>query len=135
MSLIVWNLQNEKKNKLLCIFFQKTRMCFNEPDYVLVHTVINIVTANDAKMRHKMLQQCFKAIIIWHLLEKGYYKHSMASVTVWLSCYVYAFAILSYLITVNQYLTIFFFQKLCVIGKISIRWDEKKHHTIENAKM
>ena len=33
---------------------------------------------------------------------------------------IYIFAILSYFTTVNQCLTIFFFQKLCVIGKISI---------------
>ena len=37
------------------------------------------------------------------------------------SCYVYIFAILLYLTTANQCLTIFLFQKLCVIGKISIR--------------
>ena len=41
------------------MLFQKTQMCFNEPDYVTVHSVMNIMTANPAKMAHKMLQQCF----------------------------------------------------------------------------
>ena len=38
------------------MLFPKTQMCFNEPDYVTVHTVINIMTANSAKMVHKMPQ-------------------------------------------------------------------------------
>ena len=53
--------------------------------------------------------------------EKDYYKHTMTDIVVWLSCYVYFFAILTYLTTVNQCLTMFFFHKVCVIGKISIR--------------
>ena len=39
------------------------------------------------------------------------------------------------LTTVKQYLTIFFFQKLCVIGKISIRWSKNKQRTIEKAEI
>ena len=35
MSLIVWNLQKEK-NEILCMLFQKTQMCFNEPDNVFL---------------------------------------------------------------------------------------------------
>ena len=31
------------------MLLQKTQMCFNEPDYVTVHTVMNIVTANGCK--------------------------------------------------------------------------------------
>ena len=42
---------------------QKTQMCFNEPDYILVATVINIVTANGAKMTDKMSQQCFFVLL------------------------------------------------------------------------
>ena len=38
---------------------------------------------------------------IWHLSEKGYYKHTMADVVVLLSCYVYIFAIWTYLTTIN----------------------------------
>ena len=38
------------------MFFQKTQMYFNEPDYVMVHNIMNIVTANGAKMTHKMSQ-------------------------------------------------------------------------------
>ena len=40
--------------------------------------------------------------------EKDYYKHTMTDVAVWLSCYVYIFAIWTYLTTANQSLTIFF---------------------------
>ena len=29
----------------------------------------------------------------WLLSEKGYHKHTMTDVVVWLSCYVYIFAI------------------------------------------
>ena len=56
LSLIVWNLQREKKNEILCMLFQKTQMSFNEPDYVMVDTVMNMVTPNSAKMTQKMSQ-------------------------------------------------------------------------------
>ena len=59
----------------------------------------------------------------------------MTDAAVRLSGYVYIFAVLTYLTTVNQCLTIFFSQKLCVIGKIFIRWSEKKHQTIEKVDM
>ena len=42
------------------------------------------------------------------LVGEGYYKHIMTNVAAWLGCYVCIFAILSYLTTVKQYLTIFF---------------------------
>ena len=89
----------------------ETQMSFHEPDYVTVHSVMNIMTANNAKMAQKFPQYCFQAIIIKHLMEKRYYKHTMKNVAVWLSCYIYIFAIVSYLTTVNQCLTIFFFSK------------------------
>ena len=38
------------------MLFQKPQMCFNEPDYVTVHSAMNIMTANSAKMVHKMTQ-------------------------------------------------------------------------------
>ena len=44
----------------------------------------------------------------YHLLEKRYYKKTITNVALLLSSYVYIFAILSYLSTVNQWLTIFF---------------------------
>ena len=44
---------------------------------------------------------------------------------------MYVFANLTYLTTVLQCLTIFFSQKLCVIGKIFIRWSENNHQTME----
>ena len=34
----------------------KTRVCFNEPDYVKVHSIIKIMTGNGAKIAHKMPQ-------------------------------------------------------------------------------
>ena len=66
---------------------------------------------------------------------KCYLKHTMTYAAVWLSFYVFIFAILTYLTTVNQCLTIFFVQKLCAIGKIFIRWSEKKHQIIEKVDM
>ena len=90
----------------------KTQICFNEPDNVTIHSVMNIMTANGAKMGQKRQQQCFQGINIRHLLEKDYYKHTIANVAVWLSFYVYSFTFLSYLTMVNQCLTILFFQKL-----------------------
>ena len=36
--------------------FKETQMCLNEPDYVTVQTVINIMAANGAKMVQKMPQ-------------------------------------------------------------------------------
>ena len=38
------------------MLFQKTQMCFNEPDYVTVHFVMNIVTANGGKMVQRIPQ-------------------------------------------------------------------------------
>ena len=36
------------------MLFQKTQICFNEPDYVMVYAIMNKVTANVAQMTHKM---------------------------------------------------------------------------------
>ena len=52
-------------------------------------------------MTRKRQQECFEAIIIWCYSENGYYKNLMTDVAVWLSCYVYIFAISTSLITVN----------------------------------
>ena len=38
------------------MLFQKTQMCFNEPDYVTVHSVMNIITVNGAKMAQRIQQ-------------------------------------------------------------------------------
>ena len=38
------------------MLFQKTQMCFNELDNVTVSAVMNITTANGAKMVQKMPQ-------------------------------------------------------------------------------
>ena len=50
------------------MLFQKTQMCFNEPDYVTVHSVINIMTANGAKMVQKnatiMFLSCYNQVLV-----------------------------------------------------------------------
>ena len=38
------------------MLFQKTQMCFDEPGYVTVHSVMNIMTADGAERAHKMPQ-------------------------------------------------------------------------------
>ena len=50
------------------MLFQKNQMCFNEPDYVTVHSVINIRTANGAKMVQKnatiMFLSCYYQVLV-----------------------------------------------------------------------
>ena len=41
------------------MLFQKTQICFSKPDNVTVHSVMNIMTANGAKMAQKRPQNCF----------------------------------------------------------------------------
>ena len=38
------------------MLFQKIQMCFNEPDYATVHSVMNMLTRNDAKMAQRIPQ-------------------------------------------------------------------------------
>ena len=38
------------------MLFQVTTFCFNEPDYITLHTVMNIMTEDGTKMMHKMMQ-------------------------------------------------------------------------------
>ena len=75
------------------MLFEITHICFNEFDYVRLHCIMNIMAENGAKMTHKNLHYWFQANTIWHLSNKGYYKHTMTDVVVWLSCYLYIFAI------------------------------------------
>ena len=49
-----WNLQKEKKNEVRNMLFQITQISFNEPDCFTVDSVMNIMTAIDAKKMHKM---------------------------------------------------------------------------------
>ena len=56
MLLIVQNLQKEKKNEVLCMLFQKSQTCFNERDYVRVHSVMNIIGTNGAKTAQRISQ-------------------------------------------------------------------------------
>ena len=48
------------------------------------------------------------------------------SSAVWLNCYVYILAILTYLTTVNQRLTIFFFPKITYVSWERFSLDEVK---------
>ena len=127
--------QNKKKTEVWCMLLQITQICFYESHYVTLHSDISIIKEDDAKITQKLPQYLFWAIIIWRLSEKCYLKHTMTYAVVWLSFYVFIFAILTYLTTVNQCLTIFFVQKLYAIGKIFIRWSEKKHQIIEKVDM
>ena len=42
--------------------FQITQTCFNESDYVTLHSIKNTTIENIAKMMHKKPQQQFQAI-------------------------------------------------------------------------
>ena len=71
LSMIVWNL--EKKNKRSdFIYAILTIFCFNVLDYIGLHSIMNIMTE--------------KAITIWYMWEKCYYKHTLTDFVVWLSC-------------------------------------------------
>ena len=70
-TLIVWNLQKEKKNEVLCMLFQKPQMCFNELDYVTVHFVMNIMTSNSVKNDIKTTTIMFSSYYYLALVEKG----------------------------------------------------------------
>ena len=54
------------------MLLQITQICFNESDYVTLHSVMSIMIVNGTKMMHKMLQQWFEAITICCLSEKAY---------------------------------------------------------------
>ena len=58
------------------MLFQKTQMCFNEPDFVMVHTVMNLVTANGAKMT-QIAAIMFLSYYYLALVGKGLCKHTM----------------------------------------------------------
>ena len=125
MSLIVWNLRKKKKADVWFILLDITQICFYGSDQLTQQSDMSIKTENVAKMMYKLPQYQFCTIIIWHMSEKCNFKHTVTDAAVSLSCYVYVFAISTYLTTVYQYLRIFFSQKLYVIGKIFIRWSEK----------
>ena len=56
LSLIVWNLAKNLKDEVLLMLFQISQNCFNEPCYVMLHYVMNIMTENNTKMTHKRQQ-------------------------------------------------------------------------------
>ena len=59
----------------------------------------------------------------------------MTNIAIWLSCYVYIFAILLYLTTVNQCLTIFFFKNYMSLERSPLDETKKKHQTIEKVEI
>ena len=64
-----------KTNFLSFCEWKKPQMCFNEPDYVTVHSVMNIMTTNGAKMAQKKCHiTAFKL-----LLSATYWKRVITS--------------------------------------------------------
>ena len=46
----------KKKHEVLYMLFHITQIYFNESDYVMLRSIMNIRTENGTKMMHKMLQ-------------------------------------------------------------------------------
>ena len=44
------------KDEVLFMLFQVTQICFNESDYITLHSLMNIMIENGAKMPHEMPQ-------------------------------------------------------------------------------
>ena len=122
----------KKKNDFLSTLFQKTQMCFNELDYVMVHAVMNITTANGTIMAPKNATVMVLTYYYLEFVSKGFLQrhNDKCCCLAKLLC-----TNVCYFILLNQCLTIFCFQKLCVVGKIFIRWNEKHHQAIGKAEM
>ena len=60
-----------KTNFLSFCEWKKPQMCFNEPDYVTVHSVMNIMTTNGAKMAQKNATLLFLSYYCLPLIGKG----------------------------------------------------------------
>ena len=45
------------------MLFQNNQMCFNEPNYVTVHSVMNIMTTNAARMHKKCHNNVYKLVL------------------------------------------------------------------------
>ena len=72
-----------KKSEVLCLLFRKSPICFNDPNYVTVNSVMSIMTANGAKMVQKCHNNVFKLLLsvtcwkkviastIWQMLSLG----------------------------------------------------------------
>ena len=68
-----------------------------------------------------MFLNCYYQVLV----EEELLQAKMRNVAIWLSCYVYIFAILTYLTTVNQCLAIFF-SKNYTSWEISLLEEAKK---------
>ena len=106
------------------MLFQKTQICFNKPDHVTVHSVMNIMTAN-GKATKMFLSYFYLALVGKGLLQA----HSLIKL---LSIY---FHYLFYLTTVNQSLTIFFSKNDVSLERSPSEEVKKKHQTTEKVGM
>ena len=111
LSLIVWKLQ-KKKEDVRC-WLSNPALCHEQHD--------KKQHQNDGETSTLLVLSYYYLAPVTKVLSQAHHG---------ICCYVYIFAILTYLTTVNQCLTIFF-SKSYVIGKIYIRWNEKKHQIIE----
>ena len=99
MSLIVWKLQ-KKKEDVRCMLYQVTQIFFNDGNPALCHE-------QHDKKRHQNDGETSTLLVLSY-----YYLAPVTKVLLQahhgICCYVYIFAILTYVTTVNQCLTIFF---------------------------
>ena len=104
MSLIVSNLLRKRKMSFCAFCFKYLKsawMSLIMLHYMLLWTGWQKIVP---KLHIKYSNNGFKLLLS---VKKGYYKQTMKDVPVWLSCYVYIFAISTNLTTVNQCLTIY----------------------------
>ena len=52
----IYQKKKKMKNEVLCMLFTITQMYFNEFGYVRLHSIMNIMTENGAKMTNKIPQ-------------------------------------------------------------------------------
>ena len=120
MSLIVWKLQ-KKKEDVRCTLYQVTQIFFNDGNPALCHE-------QHDKKRHQndgetstllVLSYCYLAPVTKVLLQAH---HGIC-------CYVYIFAILTYVTTVNQCLTIFFSKSYVSWKDLhQMKWKKASNH-------
>ena len=128
MSLIVWNLQKEIKNQVLCRLFQISNV--HQWDWLCYSTFC--LKYNESK-RPKNDEQnpttMFLKYYYFELVGKGWLKthnhnfFSFMKLLCWHFCYF---------IHGQSVINKNFFQKLSVIGEISIELSQKKNQIIEN---
>ena len=63
--------KKKRKVRFCACYFKNAQICFNEPDYVTVHSVMNTMTANGAKMADKNDAIMFLTYYYLLLVGKG----------------------------------------------------------------